>query len=155
MVRLPVLLNCGRIAQAKTFDNYLLKLGNISLAIWGAKLMAADPEAGNLYAGLPVRLAEERTDVLARTRGARVERIVSTGQATPPGEWYDQDDDEWVVLLTGAAGLLLEGEEAARTLERGDWVLIPAHVRHRVEWTAAGEPTVWLAVHMAPGQGGA
>ena len=97
-----------------------------------------------------------RTNILMywpRRRGARVERIVSTGQATPPGEWYDQDGDEWVVLLSGAAGLLFEGEAAARPLEPGDWVLIPAHARHRVEWTAADEPTVWLAVHMAPGQG--
>ena len=80
----------------------------------------------------------------------RIERIVSTGQATPPGEWLDQQDDEWVALLAGRAGLRIEGEADVRVLAPGDWVLLRARQRHRVEWTEAGEPTVWLAVHAAP-----
>ena len=78
--------------------------------------------------------------------GLRIERIVSTGQASPPGFWYDQDEHEWVLLLAGGAGLLFEGEASPRRLEPGDQVLIPAHVKHRVEWTADDEHTIWLAV---------
>lgn len=77
----------------------------------------------------------------------RLERIVSTGHATPPGEWLDQARDEWVVVLRGSAGLRFDGEPAPRVMRAGDHVLIGAHRRHRVEWTDASEPTVWLAVH--------
>jgi cupin 2 domain-containing protein len=80
----------------------------------------------------------------------RVERITSRGHATPPGEWYDQPQDEWVALLAGAARLLVEGEPAARELRPGDWVLLPARLRHRVEWTDPDRDTVWLAVHAGP-----
>jgi cupin 2 domain-containing protein len=76
----------------------------------------------------------------------KLERIVSTGQATPPGEWYDQDRAEWVVLLSGAAKIRFEGARP-RSLKPGDFVLIPAHRRHRVEWTHPRKKTVWLALH--------
>jgi len=102
---------------------------------------------GNLLAGLPARLPDELFETLAAGGGVSVERIVSTGQATPPGEWLCQDRHEWVALLAGAAGLRLEAEAAARRLAPGDWLLIPAGTRHRVEWTAADQATVWLAVH--------
>jgi cupin 2 domain-containing protein len=102
---------------------------------------------GNVFEQIPSGLAEEEMRTLVATAGVTIERIVSTGQATPSGEWYDQEHDEFVVVLEGSAGLLFEGEEAPRTMLRGDWVCIPAHVRHRVEWTDAGRPTVWLAVH--------
>jgi cupin 2 domain-containing protein len=77
----------------------------------------------------------------------RIERIVSIGQASPSGHWYDQEGAEWVILLQGSAGVLFEGEDKPRVLAPGDYVLIPARTRHRVEWTSAGQPTVWLAVH--------
>lgn len=77
----------------------------------------------------------------------RIERIVSTGQASPPGFWYDQADDEFVVLLSGAARLQFEEGDVTLDMKPGDWVEIPAHVRHRVETTQAEPPTVWLAVH--------
>lgn len=112
-------------------------------------------EAGSLFADVPRRLASERFDTLLAAPGWRLERIVSTGQATPPGQWYDQDTHEWVVLLRGSAELRLEGEAAPRRLRPGDHVLIAAHVRHRVERTDPAEPTVWLALHYrAPGAGG-
>lgn len=76
----------------------------------------------------------------------RIERIVSTGQASPPGFWYDQEEHEWVLLLAGRAGLRFEDEDEERELVPGDPVLIPAHARHRVEWTADDEPTIWLAI---------
>ena len=88
--------------------------------------------------------AERFEDLLVRP-GVRIERIVSSGQATPPGEWLDQAWDEWVLLVFGRAGLTLEGD-AAVTLAPGDHLLISAHRRHRVDWTET--PTVWLAVHL-------
>lgn len=104
--------------------------------------------AGNLFAGLPSgRRSEETFEPLARAAGVRIERIVSTGQATPEGDWYDQLQDEWVALLRGAARLLIEGEAEERTLGPGDWLLLPARCRHRVTWTSETEPTLWLAVH--------
>ncbi len=103
-------------------------------------------KAGEIFVNVATSLNEEEIAVLADLPGARIERIVSTGQASPPGFWYDQDQTEWVVLLAGSAGLLIEGEDAPRILRAGSYVEITAHVRHRVEWTAANEPTIWLAV---------
>lgn len=106
---------------------------------------------GNLFSALPTAPAatEEFASLLEKI-GLRIERIVSTGQASSPGFWYDQPEDEWVVLLSGAAGLRFESEVEARDLKPGDWLHIPAHVRHRVEWTDAAQPSVWLAVHFKP-----
>jgi cupin 2 domain-containing protein len=101
----------------------------------------------NLFADLPAHLPDELSEVLVRSPAARLERIVSLGHATPAGQWYDQDTNEWVVLLRGAASVRFEDEPASRVLGPGDWIDIPAHRRHRVEWTATGEPTVWLALH--------
>jgi cupin 2 domain-containing protein len=107
------------------------------------------PNQTNLFADLAAsRDAEYFTDLLAAP-GLGLERIVSLGQATPPGEWLDQDRAEWVILLRGAARLLFEGEGSACDLRPGDYVNIPAHCRHRVEWTIPDEPTVWLALHYA------
>lgn len=102
---------------------------------------------GNLLIGLPPRHAEEQVERLVDGPGMRIERIVSTGQASPPGFWYDQADDEFVLLLAGAARLRFEQGNLTLDLEPGDWVEIPARVRHRVESTQAEPPTVWLAVH--------
>lgn len=102
---------------------------------------------GNIFEHVPKRLPEEQLTELLAAPGLRIERIVSTGQASPAGFWYDQDRAEWVLVLTGSAGLLLEGEPEPRVLEPGDHVLIPARVRHRVAWTDPGQPTIWLAVH--------
>ena len=100
----------------------------------------------NLFEGLPRSLPDELTDVLVRSETVRVERIVSTGHRSPELFWYDQDENEWVVVLKGEATLRFEGQEELRRLGPGDHVTIPAHCRHRVESTASGEPTVWLAV---------
>jgi cupin 2 domain-containing protein len=101
----------------------------------------------NLFNDLPAALPAERIDVLLSAPGLRVERIVSTGHVTPPGDWYDQDTDEWVLVLRGRARLRIDGEGDVRDLRPGDHVLVGAHVRHRVEWTDDAAPTVWLAVH--------
>jgi len=92
---------------------------------------------GNVCDHLDLEAADEVVTALAATFKIRVERIVSTGQASPPGFWYDQPWTEWVLLLTGAAGLLFEDESTLRQLKAGDYLLIPAGQRHRVEWTDA------------------
>ena len=102
----------------------------------------------NLLTLLRPRGATEQIDVLLETAGVRLERIVSMAHATPAGEWYDQDADEWVALLSGSAALRFEDEATPRELRRGDCLLIAAHRRHRVEWTDAREPTIWLALHL-------
>jgi len=101
----------------------------------------------NLLSPLPAVVPEEIFTVLLQGDRFKVERIVSAGQVTPPGEWYDQETHEWVLLLTGSAGLVFEGEPGVCTLRPGDYIHIPAHRRHRVEWTDAQQKTVWLAVH--------
>ena len=109
----------------------------------------ADP--GNIFDGLPpAPLTEEVISELLSTPNLRIERIVSTGQATAPGEWYDQDQPEWVLVLAGSAGLMFEGETEPRRLEAGSYVHIAAHARHRVAWNDPATPTVWLAIHYQP-----
>jgi len=104
--------------------------------------------AGNLFGNLPVAPeAAERLETLLTHPGLRIERIVSSGQASPAGFWYEQPEAEWVLLVSGAALLRFEDETEARRLRAGDWLDIEPRRRHRVEWTAAEMPTVWLAVH--------
>ena len=106
--------------------------------------------SANLFADLPPapEAAERFTDLLHRP-GVRIERIVSTGPCSPPDFWYDQAEGEWVLVLRGAARLRFADEAADRWLRPGDWVEIAPHRRHRVEWTAPDEATVWLAVFFA------
>jgi cupin 2 domain-containing protein len=103
----------------------------------------------NLLADLPSSRAGEIVETLASGRGARIERIVSHGQASPDGFWYDQDAAEFVVLLSGAARLRFADEAEARALAPGDAIDIAAHRRHRVEWTDPERPTVWLVIFYA------
>lgn len=103
----------------------------------------------NLFEALPTPLAaEEFSELLARP-GLRIERIVSTGQCSPEGFWYDQADGEWVLVLQGEARLRFADETEARQLRAGDWVDIAPRRRHRVDWTDPQQTTVWLAVHYA------
>jgi cupin 2 domain-containing protein len=104
--------------------------------------------AGSLLADVPDRLEAERFDSLLTQANVRIERIVSTGQTTPPDKWYDQAWDEWVLLVSGGASLLVEHEDEPRSLEPGDHLFLPARVRHRVTWTAPDRPTVWLAIRI-------
>jgi cupin 2 domain-containing protein len=102
---------------------------------------------GNLFADIPARLAQEEITTLMSATDLRIERIVSRGQSSPPGFWYDQPQAEWVTVLTGSALVMFEGDSAPLRMEPGDHVHIPAHRRHRVEWTDPAQATVWLAVH--------
>jgi cupin 2 domain-containing protein len=91
---------------------------------------------------------EEAAETLFESGGTRIERIISTGQASPPGFWYDQAEDEWVALLEGRAELEYD-DRRREPLGRGDWVFIPAGRRHRVAYTDLY--CVWLAVFVARG----
>ncbi len=101
---------------------------------------------GNIYSDIPDRAPEEIFETLADSGKVRIERIISDSHASPEGFWYDQDENEWVMVLKGSAALKFEGRDEMVVLGLGDWVNIPAHLRHRVEWTDQEEKTVWLAV---------
>lgn len=107
--------------------------------------MPQPPSLGNLLAHLPPPGEDESFEILLDTPACRIERIVSHGHTSPPGFWYDQDGDEWVLLMQGQATLAFADGGEYR-LTAGDWVHIPAHCRHRV--TATAPATVWLAVHV-------
>lgn len=103
------------------------------------------PKVQSLLNALPRQLPQEQFDALLTRPGLRIERIVSTGQASPPDHWYDQEEHEWVLVLQGAGRLAFEdGRELL--LQPGDAIELPAHFKHRVAWTDPDQPTVWLAV---------
>ncbi len=99
----------------------------------------------NLFSNIPASLPDELIEVLLAAASLRIERIVSHGHASPPGFWYDQDQHKWVIVLKGAARLRFE--DGIVEMNPGDFLNIPAHQKHRVEWTTPDEPTIWLAVH--------
>lgn len=103
---------------------------------------------GNLFASVPEAADAEFFETLASGFGpVRIERIVSRGHASPPDFWYDQEEAEWVALLSGSAVLKLDGPDGETIpLSPGDWIHLPAHRKHRVESTESGTDTVWLAV---------
>lgn len=98
----------------------------------------------SLFDDVPKELPEELVTVLTESEGVKIERIVSEGHASPEGFWYDQDENEWVLLVSGSAVLVFEDKTVA--LMPGDHLLIPARRRHRVESTSTTEKTIWLAV---------
>ena len=100
----------------------------------------------NLFADRPSHLPDELFTTLLEAANVRIERIVSHGHASPEGFWFDQDQHEWVVVLNGAARLRFEGDEQPVEMKPGDFMNIPAHKQHRVEWTTPDEPTLWLAI---------
>jgi cupin 2 domain-containing protein len=110
----------------------------------------------NIFKAFPsqaVSREAETFETLLTQPGVIIERIISTGQSSPPDFWYCQPQSEWVMVLQGSAGLRLEDESEARVLQAGDFLNIPALCKHRVEWTDAKEITVWLAVHYGEEKG--
>lgn len=102
---------------------------------------------GNLFDGAQGDVRQEIVTSLVESPNLKIERIVSLGQQSPPGFWYDQPWAEWVLVLAGSAGLRFEGESEVRVLSPGDHIIIPARLKHRVEWTDKDHTTIWLAVH--------
>lgn len=103
-------------------------------------------KTGNLFSAIPAVLPEEIFEDLLVGEGFRVERIVSKGHASPENFWYDQPENEWVVVLQGEARLQIEGHETSVELTKGMYINLPAHVKHRVEWTTEAIETIWLAI---------
>jgi cupin 2 domain-containing protein len=101
----------------------------------------------NIFSGMQKQASEEILETIIQTHKFKIERIISRGQATTEGEWYDQDKNEWVLVLKGNAGLLFEGDNETVVMKTGDYINIPAHQKHRVEWTDPEEETIWLAIH--------
>ena len=104
------------------------------------------PTLTNLLADIPENLPEELFQAILDKPNLRIERIVSLGHASPQGYWHDEEHNEFVVLLQGAAWLKFEGDKRAIEMTTGSFVDIPAHKRHRVEWTDPNQPTIWLAI---------
>ncbi|MBA4189613.1 MAG: hypothetical protein C0467_16635 [Planctomycetaceae bacterium] len=103
--------------------------------------------AQNFFSDLPSQLPGELVETILTAPTVRIERIVSHGHASPNGFWYDQSEHEWVLVLRGSAKLRFEGDEQLLEMNVGDFVNIPAHTKHRVEWTTPDQATVWLAIH--------
>ncbi|MBC8159463.1 MAG: cupin domain-containing protein [Alphaproteobacteria bacterium] len=101
----------------------------------------------SIFDELPEALPDEQFTALIQSEDVTIERIVSTGQATPEGQWMVQDKHEWVMLVSGSATLSFDDESNVKEMTAGDYVTIPGGSRHRVERTIEGEPTIWLAVH--------
>ena len=104
-------------------------------------------ESENLFEAIPADLPEELFTTILQGGSFRVERIVSEGHASPPDFWYDQDDNEWVLVIDGSAVIEFESQPDPVELRRGSYLNIPAHAKHRVVSTDPNEKTVWLAIH--------
>ncbi len=100
----------------------------------------------SLFQGIPDELPEELFETICASDDVVIERIVSRGHASPKGFWYDQEKNEFVLVVKGSAGLKIENKDEVVVLTEGDYYHILAHVRHRVEWTDPDRDTVWLAV---------
>jgi len=101
----------------------------------------------DLFADIPDHLKEELIETILQTSNLRIERIVSQGHRSPEGFWYDQSDNELVILLKGNATLRFENQDQPIKMKPGDYIHIEKHVRHRVEWTDPEQETIWLAIH--------
>lgn len=101
----------------------------------------------SLFRRIPADLPHELLETLCQSEHVRVERIVSRGHASPEDFWYDQECHEFVLLVSGRARLAFVEGTPTVELSSGDWLVIPAHVKHRVDWTDPGQDTIWLAVH--------
>ena len=101
----------------------------------------------NIYENIPAALPEELIEIISGNDNVRIERIVSRGHSSPDNYWYDQKQDEYVILLKGEARLLFQERDDTVVLKPGDYINIPARIKHRVEWTSPDEDTIWLALH--------
>jgi len=102
-------------------------------------------EKGNLFKNIPESLPDEILETIIKSKNCKIKRIISKGHTTPEGKWYDQDENEFVLVLKGNAELLFEDNKKIK-MKEGDYINIPAHVKHKVEKTDAEKETIWLAV---------
>ena len=102
----------------------------------------------NIFSDIPQNLPDELFSIILKQNNMHIERIVSKGHTTPVGEWYDQNQNEWILLIQGQARLRLFDDQVI-DLNKGDYYFIPAHLKHRVEWTTPEYETIWLAIHFS------
>lgn len=103
-------------------------------------------EAENIFESIPDDLDQEVFEQLIQGENVKIERIISKGQTSPESGWYDQEFNEWIIVLKGAAAIVFDdGEEVS--LKKGSYLNIPTHQKHKVSWTDPDTETVWLAVH--------
>jgi cupin 2 domain-containing protein len=100
----------------------------------------------NIFDDIPANLDKEVIESLVDSENVRIERIISKGHTSPDTGWYDQDRNEWVVVLKGAA-VLSFSDKSTVSLKAGDHINIPAHEKHKVTWTDPDTETIWLAIH--------
>ncbi|MFK5985730.1 MAG: cupin domain-containing protein [Pseudomonadota bacterium] len=100
----------------------------------------------NLFSNIPENLDKEVFEQITSSEHIRIERIISKGHKTPQSHWYDQEQSEWVVILTGEA-ILCFADGSQITMKKGDYINIPAHKKHKVQWTHPDIETIWLAVY--------
>ncbi len=104
-------------------------------------------EIKNIFSNLPDKISEEIIENIINNKKIRIERIVSKGHSSPPNYcWYDQDENEWIIILKGSAMMLFYNDISPITLKEGDYLNIGAHIKHRVEWTDPSKETIWLAI---------
>jgi len=103
----------------------------------------------NIFSNIPTRLTEELVETLAASGNCRVERILSLGHTSPQDFWYDQSEDEWILLVTGGATLELQDPDTEITLIPGDTLFLPAGRKHRVSWTDPDCVSTWIAVFIS------
>ena len=101
----------------------------------------------NIFSDIPDNLPDELIELISENQDVKIERIVSRGHKSPHDFWYDQDKNEFVFLVCGEARLRFENEVEFVQMKKGDYLNIPAHKRHHIEWTSPNEDTVWLTVH--------
>lgn len=103
-------------------------------------------KAQNIFSKIPQDLNKEFFELLAGNEKITIERIISKGHHSPESGWYDQEKNEWVIVLKGKAVLSFEDQTSVQ-LNEGDHINIPAHKKHKVAWTDPDNETVWIAVH--------
>jgi cupin 2 domain-containing protein len=101
----------------------------------------------NILSHIPKNIQDEFIETLTKKKNVRVERIVSRGHCSPRNFWYDQDTDEFVIVLNGEAKIQFKDEKDIVYMKKGDYLIIPAHRKHRVQWTSPERDTIWLALH--------
>ncbi len=100
----------------------------------------------NLFDAIPNNLETEVFETLIASDNVKIERIISKGHTSPDTGWYDQDNNEWVIVLKGEA-VLTFADGSQVTLKAGDYVNITSHQKHKVDWTEPDTETIWLAIH--------
>ena len=99
----------------------------------------------NFFHNIPNKLPEEFFETILQNDTVKIERIISDGHTSPLDFWYDQDQNEFVILLKGSA--VLEFKDGSMVeMSEGDYQILPAHQKHRVSYTDTNGKTIWLAI---------